>query len=296
VTDPTPGGFADTPGPQATPEQDADIRALLAFLRDQPLEMPPDVVARLDAVIAEERRTSAGAGTTALSASLDDAEDERPPASVTVLPTHGSRRGPSRRAFAIVGGLAAAAVVVVGGVNLLGGIGGQSSTTSAGSSAAPAVGSVPESALAGSLGTRVSASGTAYSKAALAAQAQALVTDARTARTSSDASTPSAARTPDPIAVPGTATGDSSPGPTRSGATAYGSLSANAVAGCVSSLTGNDGSVAIAVDSGTYEGRPALVVVVPSKDDPTSLDVWVVPPTCSATSSTFFAWQSIPAS
>jgi len=295
VTDPTPDGFADTPGPQATPEQDADIRALLAFLRDQPLEMPPDVVARLDAVIAEERRTGAstlgtGGATAATAESSDD--DARSLAPVTVLPTHGSRRGPSRRAFAVVGGLAAAALVVVGGVNLLGGIGGQSSTTSAGSSAAPAMGSVPESAVGGITRTRVSASGTAYTTAALAAQARSLVADARRATTTSDASVPSAAATP----VPGVASGVNSPAATRSGGTAYGALSATAAAGCVSSLTQNDGSVAIAVDAGTYQGKPALVVVVASKDDPTSLDVWVVPPTCSATSSTIFAWQSVPAS
>jgi hypothetical protein len=289
VTDPTPDGFADTPGPQATPEQDADIRSLLAFLRDQPLEMPPDVVARIDAVIAEERRTgAAGLGASGATATADD-DDARPLAPVTVLPTHGSRRGPSRRAFAVVGGLAAAALVVIGGVNILGGIGGGASTTSAGASAAPAVGSVTEGSLGGRTGTRVSASGTTYSKAALAAQAQALVTDARKGATTSDASTPTG------ITVPNAASGESTPAATRSGGTAYGALSATAAAACVSSLTQDDGSVAIAVDSGSYEGKPALVVVVPSREDPTSLNVWVVPPTCSATSSTFFAWESIPA-
>ena len=48
MTDRTPDGVADTPGPDATPEQDSDVRALLAFLRDQPMEMPPDVAARLE--------------------------------------------------------------------------------------------------------------------------------------------------------------------------------------------------------------------------------------------------------
>ncbi len=57
MTDTTPGGFADTPGPDATAEQDADVRALLSFLRHEPLELPADVRARLEAVLAEERRT-----------------------------------------------------------------------------------------------------------------------------------------------------------------------------------------------------------------------------------------------
>ena len=71
MTDSTPGGFADTPGPDATPEQDADVRALLAFLRDEPVEMPPEVELRLYAVLAEERRSAAavvGATPTASSA------------------------------------------------------------------------------------------------------------------------------------------------------------------------------------------------------------------------------------
>lgn len=75
-------GFADTPGPDATPDEDADVRALLGFLRDEPLEMPPDVAARLDAVLAEERRTSAAAAGAA--AALDD------PAETSAAPSHRS--------------------------------------------------------------------------------------------------------------------------------------------------------------------------------------------------------------
>jgi len=271
VTDPTTGGLADTPGPDATPEQDADVRALLAFLRDEPMEMPPDVAARLDAVIAEERRTAALA-TGSASTTLDPSDaTPSPHASVTVLPTLEERRGPSTKAFKIVGGVAAAALVVVGGVALAGSLGSGSgaSVASAGASAAS-----NGDATNGS-GVAISASGTQYSTASLATQAAALV--AGSPSTPLSGTVPAV---PSPESVPGTAGVTA----TRSAAGATSAPPAFALdkaASCVTALTDGDGSSAVAIDSGTFNGKAALVVVVTDPQDPAALRVFVTAPDCS---------------
>ena len=276
MTDATPGGFPDTPGPEATPQQDADVRALLAFLRDEPAEMPADVAARLDAVLAEERRAAAARGAGGPldgSAGGTGSGSATPVAPVTVLPTRPERRGPSTRTLAVLGGVAAAVLAVVGGVALLGGAGGGSSSSST------------ASGVAGST-TRISASGTAYAPATLTAQVTALVAAVR-AEGGVDAqatpATPSAA-TPAPF---GAATGGTAhPAP----------LTADAAAGCVRALTDGASSTALAVDSGSYQGQPAVVVVIPTKGDPTSLDVFVVRPDCGPGSTTIREFRHIPVS
>ena len=145
MTDRTPDGVADTPGPDATPEQDSDVRALLAFLRDEPMEMP--------------RRWPPGSRPSSRRNGVRRAPPGPPPrrrptartrivaaqlAPVTVLPTASSRRGSSTRTFAIVAGLAAAVVVVVGGVSIVRGMGSSASLTSDGAASsvagAPAAG------------------------------------------------------------------------------------------------------------------------------------------------------------
>jgi len=285
VTDPTTGGFADTPGPDATPEQDADVRALLAFLRDEPMEMPPDVAARLDAVIAEERRTAAlAAGSAAATLDPTDATSS-PLASVTVLPTLEQRRGPSTRAFTIVGGVAAAALVVVGGVVLAGALGngsGSNAVTSADASAASSGDAKNASRLA------ISASGTQYSAPSLASQATALV-----ARTSQSLATGESAPT---VPSPGSLGGSSAGGvTTTSGAenatSAPSAFSLDKAASCVTALTDGDGSSAVAIDSGTFNGKAALVVVVTDPGDPASLRVFVTAPDCSPN---FLQYEQIP--
>lgn len=269
MTDTTSGGFADTPGPEATPDQDADVRALLAFLRDEPAEMPPDVAARLEAVLAEERRSAAGRASVVAGHTDGSTGGSGPAVPVTVLPTRQDRRGPSTRTLAVLGGIAATVLAVLGGVTLLGGAGGGSSSSSGAS-------------VAGST-TRISASGTAYSPATLATQVAALVAAARGAAPADAAAEPSAA-TPAPF---GAATG---------GTAHPAALTADAAAGCVRALTEGDGSTALAVDSGSYQGQPAVVVVIPTKGDPTSLDVFVVRPDCSPGSTTIREFRHIPAS
>jgi hypothetical protein len=279
VTDPTTGGFADTPGPDATPDQDADVRALLAFLRDEPLEMPPDVAARLDAVIAEERRTAALATGTA-SATLDPTDEASSPlASVTVLPTLGERRGPSTRTFKIVGGVAAAALVVVGGVALAGSLGkggGASTVTAADASSAASGGQ-------GSAGVAISATGTKYAAASLASQASALVVRSFDSLPLG-ASVPASPAVPSPASAPATSTGETatrSAEGTTDATLAPTAFSLEKAASCVTALTDGDGSSAVAIDSGTFNGKAALVVVVTDPGDPASLRVFVTAPDCS---------------
>ena len=295
MTDSTPGGFADTPGPDATPEQDADVRALLAFLRDEPVEMPPEVELRLYAVLAEERRSSAVAAGTPLASSADEGSTGGGgwTAPVTVLPVRSERRGPSMTVFKVVGGLAAAAVVAVGAVNLLGGLtlsGGSTSSSAGGasSSAGSVAGAVPEAA--GSQAV-VTSSGTAYAKATLASQVLALTAAARTAAvTTSDAATPvpaaSAAGASSGLATTALAGTDY-----RAAAKAL--QAPGSAADCVNRLTAGETSNAVAIDAGTFAGKPALVVVVPTSGDPSTLDVFVVPLDCSPS---FVDFERVPAS
>ena len=288
MSDLTPGGLADTPGPDATPEQDADVRALLAFLRDQPMEMPPEVAARLDAVLAEERRTSAAAAGVA-SALGDPAEPVAAPfAPVTVLPVASRRRGPSMTAFKVVGGIAAAALVVVGGINLLGGLGSgtsvETATSLGGASAAPSAAAGGPTTDAGMGGTRLTASGAVYSPRTLAAQATTLAGISLGAVKAADATAPVE-----------TAQGSSgyvvSAAPTDTRSLAAAAVTTDKVAACVKTLTGGDGTQAVAVDAGTWEGKAALLVILPTQGDSATLDVIVVTRDCSPS---FLTFQRIP--
>ena len=56
-------------------------------------------------------------------------------------------------------------------------------------------------------------------------------------------------------------------------------------------LTDGDGTVALAVDAGTWTGKDALMVILPTKGDATSLDVIVVTRDCSPN---FLTFQRIP--
>jgi hypothetical protein len=301
MTDTTPGGFADTPGPDATPEQDADVRALLAALRDADVPMPDDVWTRLAAVIAEEQRTALASGAPAAAAAPDDDAVVPGLAPVTVLPTAEERAArPSRSALRWVLGAAAAFVVVGGAYGVMHGITGSTGiSTSAG-----AASTAPEAA--SDAGTVVTTSGTAYTTSGLQSQARALVasTVGRSAAFGQkDQSTPVP---PAATQVPGTATqplptaspSDVGAPATRSGATLTAERLAAlmprdaALTRCIDELSGVPGTRPVAIDVGTFNGKPALVVVLPSTDDPASLDVIVVPVNC--TSSDFAQLVRVP--
>jgi hypothetical protein len=294
-------GFADTPGREATPEEEARVQALLASLRDDDVPMPDHVWSRLSAVIAEEHVAATArqiSGTPTAPGGSDDAEPAAAAAdalaSVTVLPTpeQRARRGAPRWLLPA----AAAAVVVLLAGGLIKGLGtggsssGGGSVTAAQASAAPSHTASAESRsnfaytqknLTGQI-SRLVSSQAPFDPAAVPGSAGGKATDSSgsgaTASTSASttengplASTDQPAPTSDgSIGSPSIATGTP---PLLAGA----SLDA-----CLAQLTGGSSTTAVAVDRGTFEGKPADIVVVPTENDPNSLDVWVLAPGCTA--------------
>lgn len=310
-------GFADTPGREATPEEEARVAALLAGLSDDDLPMPDHVWSRLSAVIAEEhvaataRRLSGDPAALADEASADGST-AAPTATVSVLPTaeERGRRGAPRWLLP-----AAAAVVVLLGGALVKGIDVGSSTTAGGASfssaeAAAAPSTAPSAdRLPVPTTSSETRSGKAYTKDGLAAQARALVGytfNLARPNVATGSFTADAAGTPSD-STPKSASGSAvAPLPTSSGAlsnsgtgtstgtTAAGSLLAGtSLAACLIQLTGTTTSGAVAVDRGTFEGKPADVVVVPTDGDPTHLDVWVLAPGCTRTEAQVLSFARI---
>ena len=302
-------GFPDTPGRDATPEEEARVRALLAGLRDDDIPMPDDVWSRLSAVIAEEQAsTMRGAAAPAALTGLADGDNDADTgssasATVSVLPDPAERRRRSSAPRWILG--AAAAVV---GVALVGGFLrtmplGSGSSTSAGAMSAPAVASAAD--LVPVSGERVS--NTPYTHARLATQVSALLSGslsysgstaagagAGTEGLSASSSAPPADAGATPTASTPLPTTDSrSAQATTKTASGAALLAGAALSDCLVQLTGITGSAAVAVDRGTYEGKPADVVVVPTAGDPASLDVWVLSPGCTATSANVLEFARI---
>lgn len=297
MTDPdlTPSE-GDTPGPFATPAQDADVRALLGTLRAEDVPMPDDVVRRINAAVVAERVASTLPDSPAalVDADSDERATGRHAATVTVLPSAEERRGPSYRGFTKLLAVAAAVVVVAG----VGGIlvknagtfsGGAATSAGAGASQAP-------EAADSSGGTPVDVSKTAgtgvnYSAAQLATQTRSLVSG------KVPAAAPESTRSPvatGATASPGTGTDGATPQPSRNPLM---SLPVGSVLDrCVQLITTSATPPApVAVDSGTYEGKPALVIVLPSEDDATSLDVFVVSPDCGQGSEPdLYEFQRVP--
>jgi hypothetical protein len=272
---------AGTPGPEATPDDDVFVRGLLASLRDDDPPMPDDVVRRLDAVLAEERRSApsavaAAAGLSAVPDLPDDAAHEAPaalPGNVTVLPTgEARRRGPSTKSFRWIGGIAAAGAAVVGlsvisgGLGGLGG-GGTTSDTAAG-------GSPYQNSL-------IQDSNTAYSSSQIEQQAETLVEKAvskaplETVPPQTPATAPSADPTTSPeTTIEPTATSAVTGSPRVEAA----AITPEALPGCIDQLTEGQGGEPVLVDQGTYNGKDAALIVLPSDDG--AYDVWVVAAGC----------------
>ncbi len=302
MTDHLHGVDPDQPGPEATAEQEAFVTSLLASLRDDDPPMPDHVAARLDAVLAEERRTTTFPLVAAADVDSDGLLDSADPAvatpAATVLPLAPSRdraRGRTR-AFQVLGGVAAAVAAVVLVPTILHG-------TSSSQSTSASVASSGTGELRAAPAT-VQDSGTAYTRSALSAQATALLSRAKTL--------PAPAQVDSPVASPAATSNDTATG---SGTTAggYGTaataapsvgtpqsaagprLSDATLAACVESLAGKPGVTPLAADLATYDGKPAAIVVLPTDGDPGFLDVWVIAPVCTATSTDLFEFRRIPA-
>ena len=278
-------GALDTEGPDATPDQAAYAVGLLATLRSDDGPIPDHVAARIDGVLAELRRSPIAATRDPADGATDGLGDEPGAqtalAPVTVLPTQRRTAGPSTRSFRWVAGAAAALVVVAGGAAVVrGGSGSGNVATSAGSSV-----SSPEADGSVSAAAPISKSGTAYRQDALESQASALVASPSTPDQVLQSVTPGAGVTPGPSGVRAETS-------LASGHYA-GLLSAQSLAACIEQLTGSPGVTPIAVDQGTYEGKPANVVVLPAPDDPTRLEVWVVGPGCTKETAQLYEWRTI---
>jgi hypothetical protein len=292
-------GFADTPGREATPEEEARVQALLASLRDDDVPMPDHVWSRLSAVIAEEHVAATARQITGTPTALGGSDDpasgsDAGVASVSVLPTpeQRARRGAPRWLLPA----AAAAVVVLLAGGLVKGIGSGSSTSSAGGSvdAAQASSSPTQAASAEShsnfaytqrnLGSQV---GRLISRSALGTPAVPGTVGSGTdvtAGTAASSSAPTSSTESAPTNATETPLGIAATGKTAPNASGDVPplLSGASLTACVAQLTGGTTTAAVAVDRGTYEGKPADIVVIPTENDPTTLDVWVLAPGCTA--------------
>lgn len=265
-----------------TADDDAYVTALLAGL--PAVAMPADVAARLDAALAE----AALAGPTDPEAD-PEAEAEVPTAAAaTVVPITSARS--SRWRDPRILKVAAAVVLVLAGGGLAIKVLSGGSSSSEGSTTAAAGGAPRADQLSVN-------SAHAYTADSLATDVRALVAG----------SLPKAFTTGQDSAAGGTL----QPRPTGTGAvsTPNPGYSANldkplqeltssvdTLAPCIAAL--EEGITAVtpfAIDAGTYDGRPALIVVLPNKEDAKSYDVFVVGAKCGqGNDADFIAYKRVP--
>jgi len=229
----------------------ADLEELQALLAaDRPGPMPPDVAVRLDAALAA---AAAEAPTPAVIMQLPGVIPKLDRAYASAV---------RRRRYVRLASVAAGLVLVVGG-SVLGsqvlreqtrsGI----ETASGGAAEAPALESGQP--MAGAAGPpAASSSGRSYTQAGFAGQVAALLRSAYAA--------------------------DSLTAPQReSGALATDqNKAAMACAARLATQTGQSGVSPVAVDMGLWNGKPALVVVLPSPGVPTDVHAYVVARDCAA--------------
>jgi hypothetical protein len=200
---------------------------------------------------------------------------EQPPASAaTVVPLV-----PRRRRGAGLAGAAAAAAVVL----LVAGIVAGALRSSHHAPTGTTAGSVK--APTGSQQFVETASGRNYTSANLASGAALLIGHSERAASALDQSTASTAgkgsappNAPLTPARPSLASAHPLP-------TEFGRLRGNTLAlfDCISALTGSPAqTIPLAVDYADFNGKPAVVIVLPTPNNPTRADVWVVGPGCSA--------------
>ena len=266
----------DSDGPEVSAEQEIFVSGLLGSLRRDDPPMPDDVIRRLDAVLAEERRTGAPVLGVIAGGAGDDASGAPAslPDNVSVLPTAAERRGPSSRSFRLLGGLAAAAVLVVGGATVLNGGGRTDTSGGAGNPAALSM---------------VQDSGTAYSQDSLPSLAEGLVAKAAPRTAEGAPESPQPAPSSETTATDSTA----EPAVTQTASAAAGPVTTERALLCTAEIS--DGTVAtpLLVDQGTYNGRDAEIYVLPSVDEPGSYDVIVVAAGCTTGQSELLAFRRV---
>lgn len=238
----------------------ADLRTTRALLTALPPEpMPTEVAVRVDTALASAGQTSPG----------------------TVVPM--ARRGRVWNTPAIAGVAAAVAVLVLVGAVVVGNINGHHHSSTADS----ASGALAKRAPAAEAATvKEWATGTDYSAQNMATKVPPLVTG-----TPPDSLTPSAAGGTN--AAPSAPTGGSQSSVSGSTATAFTQdqlrASRAAVLACGQILAGGVATTPVAVDFARFNGKPAVVFVLPAVSHAsTDLDVWVVRSTCSTSSADLF--------
>lgn len=234
-------------------------RALLSALPPEP--MPADVAARVEAAVRHGAEVAAP----------------------TVVPL--GRRRKVWSSPAVAGGAAAAAVVALLAALIAGNVihrhhnGPSDASTTAGSRSRSAVSNPAQ--------IKRWATGRDYTAATIATFVPSLVTG-----------------TP-PSATPPLAGASTSPGPAQAGTPATGAAqspsfsqdelraSPQALQACGQILAGGVSTVPVAVDFARFNGKPAVIFVLPAIGHPTDLDVWVVRSACSAASLDLY-FQRVP--
>jgi hypothetical protein len=267
----------DAAEPEAAvdPELDAAVAALVRAVADEPVApMPAAVAARLDAALAAEAaaRASAAAG--------GQAAAETSGATVLAMEPARARRRWSAPSWA--GVAAGVAVLALGGAVLAGPLDlfgeGSDSLTAGDAESVP-----PESFTVAD----ATASGTAYTAAALRQQVATLLTERPAPAGGGQGPTATAVATPD-------ATSSDQP---AEPALAYDAARAMVLdkprlSLCLRAVAA--GAAVLAVDAGTYEGAPAIVTVLEVGDQPRVGDVFIVGPACSPADEKVLAYFRVP--
>lgn len=247
-----------------TAEALAEVRTLLGAVEPEP--MPADVMARLDAALAEAARTAPRSAAEAARrpqetpATTHRADPPAPPVRAAAAPSAPPARPasasgpgrprPRRRRFALLLGAAAAlAAVGLGGALLLNRADAPTTTASAASTGVPGDLSARTPHLAGP--------GTDYREDQLAAQVRQLL-DRSAAQPGLRATGPAKSG-----AAPADGAGPELAGPASPGA-----------------CTAPDPGTPLATDRGSYQGSPVDVLVYPAPGRPGFVDVYLRSPDC----------------
>jgi hypothetical protein len=236
----------------------ATVTATLAEL--PPVTMPDDVWERLSAAVGAEPVLT-------------------PEGAATVVPIGGARQRRSwRPGMGLVAGAAGVALVGAIVVPILNSS--SSSDPSAGSGSVAADRSAPgESASVPPVAYVASRTGTDYQPEALERQATSLMAS-RSAFTATATLPPEASTEPTPEDSAPTPSGTAL-GTDSSGVVLKLTAGPGAARACLESYLDAPDIMPLAIDIGTWDGRPAAVIVLPNDTDPTAADVWVIDPDCA---------------
>ena len=251
----------------------ATLTDALADLPDAP--MPADVWQDLAAAIAAEPVTT-------------------PAGSATVVPLDsGRKRRWGRPGIGLVAGAAGVALIGAIGYSALQGPGNEATTASDSGGAASATKDVVEVPVAA---YRATASGTKYQEAALDSQVTKLVSAAGATASQEWIDTSSApTTTPSVTESAGTPTTTATPTQTSDLGRGQGAMATDpsVAKACIQGYLGVAGVPPLAIDIGIWKGEPAAIIVLPSADDPTKAEVWVIDPDCSGPDGQLFYYATV---